>query len=103
MKSFFFSKEFLHFLFALLILPFQQNIPEIVKISLAPYIYILVNAKNPNYIPTLIALVLPGSTLAYAVLLSTLLLTLLNIQVIVKSGLGMILFLSLLPLPFFCT
>ncbi|RZS98475.1 hypothetical protein [Cecembia calidifontis] len=100
MKQFLLSKGFLHFLIAISILPFQQSLPEIVKLAFAPYVFYLVFTKNPIFIPALIAYVTPGTTIAFAVLISTFVITLFSVPVLKKYGLGKTLFFSLLPLPF---
>lgn len=101
MKQFLFSKGFLHFLIALIILPFQQTLPEFVKLAFTPYIFYLVFTKNPIFIPALIAFVTPGTTISFAVLISTFVITLLSISDLKNYGLSKILLLSFLPLPFF--
>ncbi len=101
MTSFLNSKAFLHFLFALAILPFQQSFPEFVKLAFIPYVYFLVNEKNPIYIPALIALVTPGTTIAYGVLLSTLILSLINYKLFLSYNLKYLFILTVLPIPIF--
>lgn len=100
MKQFLLSKGFLHFVIAIIILPFQQYFSEVVKFAFAPYVFYLVYTKNPIFIPALIAYVTPGTTIAFAVLFSTFVVTLFYVPVLRKYGLGKILLLSLFPLPF---
>ena len=101
MKQFILSRGFIHFAFAALLLPLQPLLPEVVKLALTPYVLFLIFKKDPIYLPALIALVTPGSTIAYAILISTFLLTVLNIKQIKHEGLGFLFILSLLPLHIF--
>lgn len=101
MKQFILSRGFIHFAFAALLLPLQPLLPEVVKLALTPYVLFLIFRKDPIYLPALIALVIPGTTIAYAILISTFLLTVLYAKQIKQEGLGFLFILSLLPLPIF--
>jgi hypothetical protein len=101
MRNFFLSKGFLHLLVALVLLPLQSIIPEVGKFALVPYLLYLVWSKNPLYIPSLIVLIAPGTTIAFAILLSMLLLTLTHFLSLKKRGIGWLLILALMPLPVF--
>jgi len=101
MRNFFRSTGFSHFLVALVLLPFQSMIPEVGKIALVPYLLYLVWSKNPLYIPSLIVLIAPGTTIAYSILLSTLLLTFTHFLSLKKRGIGWLVILALMPLPIF--
>ncbi len=101
MKNFFYSEGFFHLIIALVILPFQQGLPEFIKLSFLPYVLFLVFRKDPVFLPTLIVYVTGGTTIMFAVLFSVLLITLVNIRELVNSGLKNLLILSFLPLPIF--
>jgi hypothetical protein len=101
LKAFLLSHGFFHFLLAIALLPLQQFMPEAVKLLFAPYVFYLVWSVTPLYLPALITWVTPGTTIAYAILISCLLVTVWNIRTLLKLRLGLLLFLSLLPLPIF--
>jgi hypothetical protein len=101
MKSFILTNGFLHFMFAFLLLPVQNVLPEVIKLAFIPYILFLLFKKDPVYLPALIALITPGTTIAYGILISILIFTIVNINSLRKRGLGLLLLFALLPFPIF--
>lgn len=66
-----------------------------------PYVFYLVKQKNPIFLPALIVYVTPGTTITYAILFSTLVITFANLSVIKKTGLIWAFILTLFPVPVF--
>lgn len=71
--------------------------PEVIKIAIAPYIIYLVYKRDPVYLPALIVFVTPGTTITYAVLFSTMILSISSFKEIKKYGLKWVFLLTLLP------
>ncbi len=95
------SKLLIHLLIAIAFLPLQSVLGEWFKLALDPYIFYLVWARNPLYLPALFIYITAGSTISYVILISTFLLTIFYIPKFRKMGLRWLMLLVFLPLPVF--
>src|SRR5690606_13125044 len=86
---------------ALLLLPAYQMLGEALKYVVAPYVLYMVWKRDPIYLPALFVHFTPGSTISSFILILVLVLTIADFSRFRKMGIGWLLLLALLPLPFF--